>query len=99
MTETTSRPTRAAESVTEFAERARSWLAANMQRVGEGSDVAFHRDDDASWQLARALQRTLYDGGFAGICFPREYGGQGLGYDYQKAFDKESDGYQLPLIL
>ena len=27
---------------------------------------------------ARELQRTLFDGGFAGICFPKEYGGQGL---------------------
>jgi alkylation response protein AidB-like acyl-CoA dehydrogenase len=57
------------------------------------------RDDVASWQRARALQKTLHDGGFAGICFPREYGGLGLGYEYKKAFDAESLAYETPLLL
>ena len=43
-----------------------------------------------SWQHVRELQRRLYDGGFAGICFPTEYGGLGLDIAYQKAFDAES---------
>ena len=38
-------------------------------------------------------------GGFAGICFPREYGGLGLGYEYKKAFDAESPAYETPLLL
>jgi alkylation response protein AidB-like acyl-CoA dehydrogenase len=57
------------------------------------------RDGVASWQRARELQRTLYDGGFAGICFPREYGGLGLGYEYKKAFDADSLAYETPLLL
>ncbi len=57
------------------------------------------RDELPSWRRARELQRTLYDGGFAGICFPREYGGLGLGYEYKKAFDAESAGYETPLLL
>lgn len=44
-------------------------------------------------------QKRLYDGGFAGICFPREYGGLGLDYEYQKAFDAETLDYEMPLIL
>ena len=35
-------------------------------------------------------QTKLYEGGFAGICFPKEYGGLGLPIAYQKAFDNES---------
>ena len=38
-------------------------------------------------------------GGFAGICFPREYGGLGLPIAYQKAFNNESRCYELPVIL
>jgi alkylation response protein AidB-like acyl-CoA dehydrogenase len=57
------------------------------------------RDGVASWQRARDLQRTLYEGGFAGICFPRQYGGLGLGYEYKKAFDAESLAYETPLLL
>jgi alkylation response protein AidB-like acyl-CoA dehydrogenase len=57
------------------------------------------RDDVTPWRRARQLQKTLYEGGFAGICFPREYGGLGLGYEYKKAFDAESLAYETPLLL
>jgi alkylation response protein AidB-like acyl-CoA dehydrogenase len=98
MTESTM--TQRTETVAEFRERVRTWLAVNMPRAPENpADLPIHRDQDASWTRARQLQRLLFDGGFAGICFPREYGGLGLGYQYQKAFDAESNGYELPLIL
>ena len=88
-----------AETVEEFRSRARSWLAANMPRFEPGQAALLVRDAEASWQRARELQKTLYEGGFAGICFPREYGGLGLGYEYKKAFDAESLGYETPLLL
>ena len=98
MTETA--PTRITESAAAFAERARAWLAATMPRIDDPNDPPYaDRGDEESWQHVRALQRRLYDGGFAGICFPTEYGGLGLGIEYQKAFDAESAGYELPLIL
>ncbi|MGO9384113.1 MAG: acyl-CoA dehydrogenase family protein [Mycobacterium sp.] len=88
-----------AESVEEFRNRARSWLAANMPPLDPAKAAFLERDELPSWRRARELQRTLYDGGFAGICFPREYGGLGLGYEYKKAFDAESAGYETPLLL
>jgi len=88
-----------AETVEEFRSRAKSWLAANMPRLEPGQAALLERDAEASWQRARELQKTLYDGGFAGICFPRQYGGLGLGYEYKKAFDAESLGYETPLLL
>jgi alkylation response protein AidB-like acyl-CoA dehydrogenase len=45
------------------------------------------------------LQKRLHDGGFAGICFPREYGGLGLDASYQQAFTAETIGYEMPVIL
>ncbi|WP_192887005.1 acyl-CoA dehydrogenase family protein [Mycobacterium sp. MFM001] len=87
------------ESVDQFRARARAWLADNMPRIDPASPPAAHRDDERSWQRARELQKRLYDGGFAGICFPREYGGLGLDYEYQKTFDEESVNYEMPLIL
>ncbi|BBX21123.1 acyl-CoA dehydrogenase [Mycolicibacter terrae] len=86
-------------TVEEFAARARSWLTANMPRLDPQHPPRNGRDDEGAWQRARELQRRLYDGGFAGICFPREYGGLGLDIRYQKAFDVETDGYEMPLIL
>ncbi len=87
------------ESVAQFAARARTWLAENMPAIDSEAPPAFPRDDERSWLRARELQKRLYDGGFAGICFPREYGGLGLDYEYQKAFDVESLDYEMPLIL
>jgi alkylation response protein AidB-like acyl-CoA dehydrogenase len=88
-----------AESVADFAGRARVWLADNMPAIDPDSPPAAPRDDERSWQRARELQKRLYQGGFAGICFPRECGGLGLDYAYQKAFDEEAVNYEMPLIL
>jgi alkylation response protein AidB-like acyl-CoA dehydrogenase len=87
------------ESVAEFAARARAWLATEMPRIDPLAPPATDRDDEAAWRRARELQKRLHGSGFAGICFPREYGGQGLDLAYQKAFDAESVGYELPLML
>jgi alkylation response protein AidB-like acyl-CoA dehydrogenase len=87
------------ETVAEFAERAKAWLADNMPLVDPANPPANDRGEDAPWLRARELQKMLYAGGFAGICFPREYGGLGLPYQYQKAFDAVSREYELPVIL
>ncbi|GLE52094.1 acyl-CoA dehydrogenase family protein [Mycobacterium montefiorense] len=88
-----------AETVAEFRSRARAWLAANMPRQDPAEAALLERDAELSWHRARELQKKLYDGGFAGICFPREYGGLGLGYEYKKAFDTEALGYETPILL
>ena len=71
-----------------------------MPRIDDPQNPPYaDRGDEASWRHVRGLQRRLYDGGFAGICFPTEYGGLGLDIEYQKAFDAESACYEMPLIL
>ncbi|MGY4708542.1 acyl-CoA dehydrogenase family protein [Mycolicibacterium sp. CBM1] len=97
MTETTI-PT-ATESVADFAARARAWLAENMPAIDPDHPPFSVRAEQSSWDHAKELQKRLYSGGFAGICFPREYGGLGLGPAYQKAFDAECRRYEMPLIL
>ena len=89
----------AIETVDEFRLRARTWLAANVARVDPDAPPPSSGDDDAEWLHARELQKRLYAGGFAGICFPKEYGGLGLSHDYQEAFTEEADGYEMPLLL
>ena len=37
--------------------------------------------------------------GFAGICFPKEYGGQGLSPAHQRAFTEESAPYEMPIVF
>ena len=99
MTETTSAPTETKESVAEFGARASGWLAENMPRIDPNVPPGAERGDEAPWLRARELQKKLYEGGFAGICFPREYGGLGLPIQYQKAFDAHTRTYEMPIIL
>jgi alkylation response protein AidB-like acyl-CoA dehydrogenase len=86
------------EAVEEFRLRARHWLAANMPRKPHARWDSLTEDDDRA-TLGRSLQRRLWEGGFAGICYPREYGGLGLTIEHQQAFDAEAAEYQLPMIF
>jgi len=102
MTENVTAAGTGAEDVESFRLRARAWLAGNMPRLKpheDGSMEAVFARGDAIWPRARELQRMLYDGGFAGICFPREYGGLGLTRAHQRAFNEECAGYEMPLVL
>ena len=44
-------------------------------------------EDHETWVRDRELQRVLWDGGFAGICFPSDYGGLGLTVEHQIALN------------
>lgn len=89
----------ATESLADFTARARTWLAQNMPPIDPDDPPFSVRAEAASWERAKELQKQLHAGGFAGICFPREYGGLGLDYAYQKAFNAECRCYEMPLIL
>jgi alkylation response protein AidB-like acyl-CoA dehydrogenase len=91
------------EPVEEFRLRARTWLAENFPRSDGLRRLlrAAASDDEelAEIQRQRDLQRLLFDGGFAGICVPKEYGGQGLTPDHQRALNEESVGYEIPFLI
>jgi alkylation response protein AidB-like acyl-CoA dehydrogenase len=87
------------EDVDAFRRRARQWLADTMPRLPEGVENFQLVQEDEMGERARRLQRTLFDGGFAGICYPVEYGGQGLTRPHQQAFTQESYGYQMPTLF
>ncbi len=84
------------ETVEDFRLRARAWLAENMPPARPGT---WDRGDDVRRAEEKVLQRTLWDGGFAGICFPAEYGGLGLSVEHQRAFTEESLPYDMPFSL
>jgi alkylation response protein AidB-like acyl-CoA dehydrogenase len=81
--------------VAEFRRRARAWLAANAPRKADADSL----DADpgvAGIAEQKAFQAKLYDAGFAGITWPREYGGQGLTNAEQIAFSEEARDFALP---
>jgi alkylation response protein AidB-like acyl-CoA dehydrogenase len=60
------------EALAEFRQRARGWLEANAPGGPRPTDDAAARAFDCEWQ------RRQYEGGWAGVAWPKEYGGQGL---------------------
>jgi len=54
-----------------FRAEARAWLEANMPRTPRPADLRARADYDLGWQ------RRMHDAGWAGIAWPRAYGGRG----------------------
>ena len=85
--------------IDEFRREARAWIQQNLEprrpgmRAGRGVGEAKTHEDIAE---ARFLQRRLFDGGYAGISFPVEYGGRGLTAAHERAFREEAAGYVTP---
>ncbi len=96
-------PDAAVEPLGDFRSRLRIWLEGAMPRakhpgIGMGMAQGQLSDDEELKEVAhhRDLQRRLFDAGFAGICFPKEYGGQGLTPAHQHVFDEEIWPYEYP---
>jgi alkylation response protein AidB-like acyl-CoA dehydrogenase len=56
----------------EFADEARTWLAENLPAEDRPPEGRPMREFDLAWQ------QTLFSGGWAGINWPKEFGGRGL---------------------
>lgn len=86
------------EDVEAFRLRARTWIRANLSPGGATQSLRDRPDEEELAGVARdrEIQRALFDAGLAGICFPKEYGGQGLTPAHQRAFNEEIAGYEYP---
>jgi len=76
-----------------FREEARTWLREHLPtepRPPEGREM---REFDLAWQ------RTLYEGGWAGISWPTEYGGRGLSDIQQMIWYEEFARADPPFTL
>ncbi len=73
-----------------FRSELRTWLEANLR-----ADLAGHADLDAR----RAWNRALFEAGYAGLTWPKEFGGRGLGPGYQAVFFEEEARVQAPGLI
>jgi alkylation response protein AidB-like acyl-CoA dehydrogenase len=92
------------EDVESFRQRARDFIRTNLRPVSASTMDALRNtrtDEEELAQVARdrGVQRMLFEAGLAGICFPPEYGGQGLTPDYQRILNTELTGYEYPIRL
>jgi alkylation response protein AidB-like acyl-CoA dehydrogenase len=80
-----------------YRRRAAAWLAANLP-ARDGPPQRHEIDYYTPEVMAenRARQRAVFDAGYAGITWPKEYGGQGLPDAYEGIFQQEAAGYLVP---
>jgi alkylation response protein AidB-like acyl-CoA dehydrogenase len=83
-----------------FRERVRSWLEQSIprdwvRRATGSSEVP----RPEAYQLLREWQRRLYDAGFIGLTWPKEYGGQGLTFVEEMILHQEMALLKAPPIL
>ena len=72
-----------------FRDELRAWLADNHP----GEDPP---GDDAAFDHRRKWQRQLYDAGYAGFSWPKEYGGRGATLVEQALFGEEMARARAP---
>lgn len=69
--------------IDQFRDACRTWLAENVPREKRPPEGESMRDFDLAWQ------RKQYDGGWAGISWPKEYGGRGASVLEQLVWHEE----------
>jgi alkylation response protein AidB-like acyl-CoA dehydrogenase len=84
-----------------FRAEARAFLEAHaMRRTGEGTSRRLHHDaspgaDAEHVRRCRAWQRRLFEHGWAGITWPKQYGGRGGTGIQQAIFDEEQAAFDV----
>jgi alkylation response protein AidB-like acyl-CoA dehydrogenase len=80
------------EDLDAFRRRCDAWFVASGRRP----DTVPHRSREpgAYVAAARANQYALHAAGLAGITWPTEHGGLGLGPEHRQVFDEESEGFE-----
>ena len=91
------------EEQMQFRQEIRSWLKEVLPRFRVGKDFAGKSEvEEEDTRYSRAFSRELGKKGWIGLAWPKEYGGQGLGYIEQMIFNEEMSsnrapcGYHLP---
>ncbi|MFN4359071.1 acyl-CoA dehydrogenase family protein [Sphingopyxis alaskensis] len=77
-----------------YRRKARSWLESVAPRYGRAARAGLSEEENLA--LGRAYLRERHAAGYAGINWPTEYGGQGLGHIEKVAFDTEEMPFGMP---
>ncbi len=78
----------------EYRTRARNWLKSVAPLYGK--EAQYHLRQDEKIALGRRYMKAKFDAGFAGINWPKEFGGQGLTHIEKVAFETEEMPFGMP---
>ena len=80
-------------STEEFRAKALAWLQQNAKPFDDNEPSS----GGATIEESKAFQKGLWEAGLAGITWPKEYGGQGLGTAEQLAFNEVAADFRMPV--
>src|SRR5207253_2356463 len=81
-----------------FRDELRAWLAANIPKDWVSSLAAIHGQRE-HFEFLRDWQRKVYEGGWAGISWPKAYGGRGATVIEQGIFQEEMARAEAPSLV
>jgi alkylation response protein AidB-like acyl-CoA dehydrogenase len=83
----------------EYRANVRAWFDEHKGEAPKLRGPDAIRDEDEANRAWRSWQRTLAEGGFVGVTWPTEYGGQALGPLHQVILNQETGRAGVPGIL
>lgn len=96
MTQPSSLPDHAVD-LTAYRKDARTWIEHNLEYAPNRParrEIGYYTPEVMA--ANRALQRRVFEAGYAGITWPQAFGGQGLSEAYEVAFTQEAADFALP---
>jgi alkylation response protein AidB-like acyl-CoA dehydrogenase len=82
-----------------FRDEFRAWLATNVPTEWTKGGSTSSEDNEAYIEYLKDWQRKLYDGGWAGISWPKEYSGRGATLMEQSIFQAELARANAPQLI
>ena len=85
-----------------FRAEARAWLSAHARPLSADTappvalTEAYSEEEQRHVRESKEWQATLYDGGWAGITWPKEFGGRGGTPIQSVIFDEEQARFDVP---
>jgi alkylation response protein AidB-like acyl-CoA dehydrogenase len=83
----------------QFRDEFREWLQGNAPPPWTGGGSTSSEHNGAYVEYLRDWQRKLYEGGWAGISWPKEYGGRGATLMEQAIFQAELASFGTPPLI
>jgi len=83
-----------------FRRQFRSWLEANLPKDRSENPVdSVRAEGEEGWQRRLKWHRTMHEGGWVGISWPKEYGGRGASLMQQMIYNEEMVRSRAPLLV
>ena len=79
-----------------FRQQVRAWLEENLPKDYDPDEYFSTPDVDKKVEIALAWQKKLYEGGWTGLNWPKEYGGRGATVIEQHIFNEELGRARAP---